>query len=457
MSYGNPHFRSWLRLLLFLFPLLLALRASASGPSVSAFYSVTGNWGPWGVTRTQGFQVDGSGTWNATTRKLAVTVSANFTGSGIGGVGPNDAPPNIGYVEWGSQRRVNGVLSDPSGTGPQLYYNDTTKVAVWDLAQGDEIRLWVRVRFAWADQARDSDYYYSGWFSGDGPRYRRLDFTVTNGTASNARWGIWATSGVGADGIARIFPVPMGTLFLTGPWVAPGASAVASLFTSYDDAASYFAGIIDWEGSKAAFGGPPQLETGELADGCPVAYWSGALALADYRTAIRPASAGVIVDTVPFLTDGVSDTVPGGGALPIDGSKPGVVADGSTGPATGREVTDAANAQMAQAHADAAALQKSVEGVGAKIDALGSKLGDGMGTGGGDSERATAAADAAQATKDAMGDGTSASNGATGFAQGHGDTMKANATSAVGQFGVSPTITEETGSEPLEKITIKIY
>lgn len=205
-----------------------------------------------------------------------------------------------------------------------------------------------------------------------------LQFVVTRpaGTADRMA-GVWCTE-EGQDNAYYYTNDGMPVYVGSGGVSASATTAVVTWYVKQGDTGHYYGGIVDQAASLATYGGSSipirgvQMAGSELGRAL-----NGAVMKAGTATASKTAADGVTAD----LPTASSTVTPVSASTPINPTTPGTVPAGSTGPATGKEVTDSANAQIAQAHSDAAALQKSVDNVGSKIDNLAAKTGTGSGTG----------------------------------------------------------------------------
>lgn len=193
-------------------------------------------------------------------------------------------------------------------------------------------------------------------------KYRRLDFALTNSTSSVQVLGIERRS---EPGIA-LHPTTVDGVGGASSIIKVGAEAAVTIYLAMSDMGEYRASFEDPEAERAAWGGVSQKLGYDRPDGARSIYFSGYAPLASPIGGWVPASSGAIVSSIPPESgEGTGGTAP---TAPMDPTAKRV-ADGSANPATGKEVTDSANAVLEQAHSDAVAMQKSVDAVRGAIDA----------------------------------------------------------------------------------------
>lgn len=400
MLYGNIDFRRWFRLCVFY---------------VSVFYAVSVGAATASKSLTTAYKSGAKLTWTATWGPPAadgfVTVTFQFTGTS----GYTGNPYDPGASGTLSLEGSTGVTHGLTG-GKTLDVSFTRKVlpgSVFYLTfylQGDVRRQ---------DTLTITD---------EATRYRRLDFALTNSTAQVVVVGVERKA---EPGLA-FHPCAVNGTAGASAFVKVGAEVQVSLYLAYSDSNEYRVAFEDPAQERVIYQGVSQKLGYDRADGSRSLYFSGWCSHAAPIGGWVPASSGETVTAIPpFSGDGTTS----GPATPLAPDAKHV-ADGSANPATGKEVTDSANAVMDQAHADALGMQKSVDAVRGAL------------------EKSDGPAEAAKATKTAMGDGTKAQGEATGIATGYGDSMRTNAAGVVGQFGTAPTIQDESPIAPQDEVPL---
>ena len=440
MTYGNAHLRGWLRLCVLFVSLLSAVGLRAQYPQTVVTVDISGV-NPTNASYFFSRHIEGiikSATKVGTGMQLVVT-GKQVIEKNSGWVGGQvEFFVRVGNTPW---TEFNSALS-----GSERMFNVTS---------GQTLIIWIR--YMENDGQPFKDRYSDPW---EPPaQMKLLQWTLTNTTSDYLVAGAfleddpdWCWTGLPPLYAVRRVP--------------PGESQVVKFYLSEKDPARVTAGFVDKIATLAYFKDLYIITSTTWPDGTPTSVRM-AKRLESFPAVWKTQADGDVVLTVDVVQSVSEPTkLQPGTSAPIAGDAV-KVPDGGTGGATGKELTDSANAIIGQAHEDAKKLQGSLEGVKTAVQQqtaaqIASSLLNSGNSGGGtttvadDSAQAKSAADAAQGTKNSMGNGTSDQDRAKSDATNTANTGRENANQVIQQFGTVPTISQPSTEAPRESITLTI-
>lgn len=402
MRHGNVNFRGWVRLCVLLVSLFHAVRAGAAEPPlIDQVFVSTHVWG--GIMRTEVkvlvSAVEVVGGVSRVTLQYSGTTYADGWCCG-------DFIRCLYRVDGGAWGSVLFGLQ-----GSQNVHKPFAGSVVVSVPVRGKLELQLEhAYYAGTDYATKMDYSVP-WV----PKsvLMCLSWEVPNNTAAVRGVGVWVE---GDDGWAwQQWPlsVPQQT-------VEPGKKAVVKFWTLSTDTGKFRAGLLERPGTLGL-----------------TQYWPGGVA-----TSVRQGTcfvAGALKDVTQGTQVEAVDPVPSGASgfqLPSLGATLSIGADGIQ-LAVGATANEVSQAGMSQAHADALAIQSSIEGIRTQmVTGSGAAAGSGSGAAAGDSEAAAAAAVRAESVRATM-DGTAATDAASATAQTVAGQARGQGVQAVSLFSVS--------------------